>query len=175
MARIRPRARSAMVACGRRLVIEGEAAVELTQPRDCHGAAVRARRPRARRRAPRPTPRCGASAAKVDDLGADRQRRQQLRALQRLGLVRQCREPAVDAALPILRARRQGRDREAAQIAQASARAGGAPAMPADREAAGETTTAATAQPTKTASGEVVELRGVVAHRVRRREERQKG
>ena len=49
---------------------------------------------------------------------ADRERRQQSRALQRLGLVRQCREPAVHAALPILQPRRLGGGCEAAQVAQ---------------------------------------------------------
>ena len=42
----------------------------------------------------------------------------ELRLLQRLGLDRQCREAAADAPLPLPGARRQGIDREAAQIAQ---------------------------------------------------------
>ena len=55
--------------------------------------------------------------AQVDDLGPDRQRRYELRALQRLGLVGQHREPAVHAAFPIF-PDPLGTDREAAQIAQ---------------------------------------------------------
>ena len=43
--------------------------------------------------------------AKVNDLGANRQRREQSATLQRLGLIRQCREAAVDQALPVLQPR----------------------------------------------------------------------
>ena len=57
-------------------------------------------------------------AAKLDDLGTDRERRHQLRALQRLRLIRQRREPAIHAALPIVGRPRDRTRREAAQIAQ---------------------------------------------------------
>jgi len=40
--------------------------------------------------------------AEVDNLGPDRQRRHELRPLQRLGCVRHCRELAVHAAFPIV-------------------------------------------------------------------------
>ena len=61
--------------------------------------------------------------AEFDDLVADRQRRHELRALQRFGLVRQRLEPALEAAVRGFRSRRQGA-REAAQIAQVRRGAG---------------------------------------------------
>src|SRR5882724_8021753 len=78
-----------------------ELAIELTQPRDCDRAvSLRERRKRGVELHRRSTAR--SQVAQLDDLAADRQRREQLRALQRLGLVRQCRDPAVDALLPLL-------------------------------------------------------------------------
>ena len=47
--------------------------------------------------------------AKLDDLAADRERRHQSRALQRLSLIRHCGDPAIHAALPILQPRRPAR------------------------------------------------------------------
>ena len=75
-----------------------------------------ARNPQAPNKAPRPS-KSRQDPAQVDDLGPDRQRRYELRALQRLGLVGQHREPAVHAAFPIF-PDPLGTDREAAQIAQ---------------------------------------------------------
>jgi FixJ family two-component response regulator len=59
--------------------------------------------------------------AKVDDLAADPHGRHQLRALQRLGLLWQCSEPAERAALPILGVR--GIDCQVAQVAEGEGRA----------------------------------------------------
>ena len=56
--------------------------------------------------------------AKLHDVVADGERRKEMRALQRLGLVRQDFQAAVEAALPVFRPPRQGADRQAAQIAQ---------------------------------------------------------
>src|SRR5215813_13315292 len=95
----------------------GEEMVELAQPRDCDRSVSLCEGPK-RDVELRSDTKPRSQAAKLDNFGANRQRRHELRLLQRLGLVRQCREPAVDAALPILRAGWQGSDREAAQIAQ---------------------------------------------------------
>src|SRR5215471_11475228 len=55
---------------------------------------------------------------KLDDLATDRERRHQLRALQRLRLIRQRREAAKHAALPIVGRPRDWTCGEATQIAQ---------------------------------------------------------
>src|SRR5712672_445046 len=93
----------------------GESVVELTQLRDRFGAVSE-----------RDVIECGAELrgrpklrshlAKADDLGADGKRCKQLCALQWRCLIRQRCEPAVKAALPIIRCRKQGSDREAAQV-----------------------------------------------------------
>jgi hypothetical protein len=72
----------------------GQAAIEFTQPCDCDRAVC------LREGRERGVELCGLSkarrdVAKVDNLGADRQRRQQWCALQRLGLVWHRRKPAV--------------------------------------------------------------------------------
>src|SRR5262249_43635366 len=81
--------------------VASEATIELTQLRDCDRAL--------------PwrqclecsgdlfgNPKAGRQVAKLNDLVADRQCRQQSRALQWLGLIRHRREPADHAAVPIL-------------------------------------------------------------------------
>src|SRR5262245_39331761 len=90
----------------------GETVVELTQPRDCD-RAVSLREGPQRGVELRGNTKPRSHEAKLNNFDADRQRRHQLRQLQRLGLVWQCRESVVDAALPILGARRQAIDREA--------------------------------------------------------------
>src|ERR1700722_9504468 len=56
--------------------------------------------------------------AKADDVGPDRQCRQELRPLQRIGLVRQSREAAVHTVFPIVSWPLNGSRRVAAQVAQ---------------------------------------------------------
>ena len=60
----------------------------------------------------------GRDTVKLHNVAAHGERGQELGTLQWLRLVRQCRKPAVHAALPILWVQRQGIDREAVQIAQ---------------------------------------------------------
>src|ERR1700720_4093794 len=89
-----------------------ESVVELTQLRDRFGAASE-----------RDVIECGVELrgrpnvrshlAKADDLGTDGKRCKQLCALQWRCLFRQRYEPAVNAALPIVRCRKHGSDREA--------------------------------------------------------------
>src|SRR5882757_3517662 len=93
----------------------GESVVELTQlldrfsavpERDVIECGVELRgRPKVRSHVP-----------KADDLGADRKRCKQLCALQWRCLIWQRCEPAVNAALPIVRGRKHGSDREATQV-----------------------------------------------------------
>src|ERR1700730_6836693 len=93
----------------------GESVVELTQLRD-----------RFRAVSERDVIECGVElsgrrkvrshSAKADDLGADRKRCKQLCALQWRCLIGQRCEPAVNAALPIVRCRKHGSDREATQV-----------------------------------------------------------
>src|ERR1700716_1518366 len=61
-------------------------------------------------------PKVRSHLAKADDLGADGKRCKQLCALQWRCLIRQRCEPAVNAALPIVRCRKHGSDREATQV-----------------------------------------------------------
>src|ERR1700730_19148673 len=93
----------------------GESVVELTQLRDRFGAVserdviecgveIRGR------------PKVRSHFAKADDLGADGKRCKQLCALQWRCLIWQRCEPAVNAALPIVRCRKHGSDREATQV-----------------------------------------------------------
>ena len=95
----------------------GKAAVELMQPRDCD-YAVSLRDGIERSVKLHGRAKAWSHVAKLDDLAADGQGRQQSRALQRLGLVRQSRKPAVHAAIPIFRCQSQAGGREAAQVAQ---------------------------------------------------------
>jgi hypothetical protein len=60
-----------------------------------------------------------ADAAQPDDPDARRQRGQELRALQWLGLLRQYFEPAMDMTLPVLGRPPERTSREASQFAQA--------------------------------------------------------
>src|SRR5437016_826000 len=78
--------------------IVSEAAIELTQPRYCDHT-VSLRKSRKRGVELRGDAEVRSRVAKLYDLAADRQRREQSRALQRLGLVRQGREPAEHAAV----------------------------------------------------------------------------
>ena len=111
--------------------------------------------------------------AKLDDLATDRERRHQLRALQRLRLIRQRREPAIHAALPIVGRPRDRTRRKAAQIAQrqreqpARAKCGRQRRQQAKRKCAG-------AHPGNDRQSRVIELLCVVAHRVGGREKRHK-
>ena len=57
-------------------------------------------------------------AAKVQDRGADRQRRHEGRALQRLGRVGHGREPTIQATFPFVPCMQAGIGREAAEVAQ---------------------------------------------------------
>src|SRR6476661_11262961 len=92
----------------------GESVVELTQLRDRFSAVSE-----------RDVIECGVQLrgrskvrshlAKADDLGADGKRCKQLRALQWRCLIWQRYEPTVNAALPIVRCRKNGSDREATQ------------------------------------------------------------
>src|SRR5258708_6193962 len=94
----------------------GESVVELTQLRDRFSAV-----------AERDVIECGVELrgrpkvrsylAKADDLGTDGKRCKQLRALQWRCLIWQRREPAVKAALPMVRSRKHGSDREVTQVA----------------------------------------------------------
>src|ERR1700756_2886520 len=61
-------------------------------------------------------PKVRSHLAKADDLGADGKRCKQLCTLQWLCLIRQRYEPAVNAALPMVRCRKHGSDREATQV-----------------------------------------------------------
>src|SRR5258707_7546401 len=93
----------------------GDAVVELTQLRDRFSAVSE-----------RDVIECGVELrggskvrsylAKADDLGADGKCCKQLRALQWRCLIWQCCEPVVYAALPIVRCRKYGSDREATQV-----------------------------------------------------------
>src|SRR5512132_779921 len=78
-----------------------EAAVQLTQPRDCD-SAVSLREGFERDVELRGETKARRHLAKLYDLGDYRQRRDELPPPQRLGLVRQCRKPAVHAVLPII-------------------------------------------------------------------------
>src|SRR5260370_1077753 len=96
------------------LTRRGESVVELTQLRDRFGAVSErdviecgvelSSRPKVR-----------SHLAKADDLGADGKRCKQLCALQWRCLIWERCEPGVNAALPIVRCRKKGRDREAKQ------------------------------------------------------------
>ena len=113
---MRARARSAMAVSGPPSGAEARRAVELMQPRVAITPFLRdgiERIVKLHRRA-----KAWSHVAKLDDLAADGQGRQQSRALQRLGLVRQSRKPAVHAAIPIFRCQSQASGREAAQVAQ---------------------------------------------------------
>ena len=81
--------------------IGGEAVIELMQPCDC-GRAVSLREGRERGVELGGSPEAQSHWAEVDDLDSHRQRRQQSRALQWLGLIRNGREPTDHAAVPIL-------------------------------------------------------------------------
>jgi hypothetical protein len=95
----------------------GKTAVEVGEPCGCHGV-MSLRQRRERRVEFRSQAELRYNAPQIDDLAADRQRGHDLRALQRLGRIRQCRYTSVHAAFPIL-SRPTGRiRRDAAQIAQ---------------------------------------------------------
>jgi hypothetical protein len=81
--------------------IGGEAVIELMQPCDC-GRAVSLREGRECGVELGGRPEARSHSAEVDDLRSHRQRRQQSRALQWLGLIRHCREPTDHAVVPIL-------------------------------------------------------------------------
>ena len=81
--------------------IGSEAVIELMQPCDC-GRAVSLREGRECGVELGGGPEAQSHWAEVDDLGTQRERRQQSRALQWLGLIRHRREPTNHAAVPIL-------------------------------------------------------------------------
>ena len=94
-----------------------EPVVKAGQPHSCHGAIS------ARQRGKRGielwfTSNSGGNAAELNDIAADGERRVELCSLQRLCAIRQCRDPAVHAALPVFRAWYEGTISEAAQFAQ---------------------------------------------------------
>ena len=149
---------------------EARRSIEPVKPRDCDGA-VSLRQGLERRVEIRLRPKLGRDVTEPDDLGADRQRRQELRALQRLGRVRQCREPAVDTAFPIARQPWDGTRREAAQIAQGQCQ------QPSRSECGRQRRQQAKCKRRGAAACDdrqraVIELHGVVAHLVCGREQR---
>src|SRR5262249_54419136 len=81
--------------------VASEATIEFTQLRDC-GRAVSLRQCRECSGDLFASPKAGRQAAKLNDLVADRQCRQQSRALQWLGLIRHRGEPTDHATAPIL-------------------------------------------------------------------------
>src|SRR5262249_22417796 len=81
--------------------VASEATIEFTQLRDC-GRAVSLRQCLECSSDLFGSPKAGRQLAKLKDLVADRQCRQQSRALQWLGLIRHRREPTDHAAAPIL-------------------------------------------------------------------------
>src|SRR6516165_11963595 len=95
----------------------GERAVEVRKP--CGGCGTAAAREGLERRIEVGTQiEATTDMAKLDDVGTDRERRQQLRALQRLRRIRQYREPAVHAIGPIIGSPRDRAGNEAIQVAQ---------------------------------------------------------
>src|SRR5467141_3297083 len=93
----------------------GEPVVELTQLRD-RFSAVSERDVIECGVELRGRPKVRSYLAKADDLGADGKRCKQLCALQWRCLIWQRCEPAVKAALPIVRCRKHGSDRKATQV-----------------------------------------------------------
>src|SRR5260370_7514169 len=93
----------------------GESVVELTQLRD-RFSAVSERDVIECGVELRGRPKVRSHLAKADDFGADRKRCKQLCALQWRCLIWQRCEPAVKAALPIVRCRRHGSDRKVTQV-----------------------------------------------------------
>src|ERR1700726_1654620 len=93
----------------------GESVVELTQLRD-RFSAVSERDVIECGVELRGRPKVRSHLAKADDLGADGKRCKQLRALQWRCLIWQRYEPAVNAALPIVRSLKHGSNREATQV-----------------------------------------------------------
>ena len=103
--------------------------------------------------------------AKLDDLAPDRERRHQLRALQRCRLIRQRREPGVTCGPPNVG--RRGPHRQTTQVAQ------GQRQQPSRTECRRQRRNQAKRQCRRASTGNdrqrcVVELQGIVVHLIRR-------
>jgi hypothetical protein len=95
----------------------GEATIKALKP--CNGGgAVSLRKGLQRRVEIRCKTELGGNATKLDDFAAKRERREELSASQRLGLVRHCDQTLVDAAFPIGRQPSDLSRRQPAEIAQ---------------------------------------------------------
>ena len=164
------RARSTRLRVRARAGLTGE---ELIEPRKARGrdraAALRQGRERGLEHRVQAEPRD--DPAKPDDLAAHRERRHELPALQRLGLVRQHREAAVQMPVPVAARPPARAGREAAQIAHGERQE---PARAQRRRQWRQHAERKRRGPDTCEDGDrgVVEARGVVGHLVGRRQER---
>jgi hypothetical protein len=98
----------------------GKAMIKALKPRN-RGGAISLRKGLERGVEIRCKTELGGNATKLDDFAAKRERRDELSALQRLGLVRHCDQTFVDAAFPIGRQPPDISCRQPAEITQAVA------------------------------------------------------
>jgi hypothetical protein len=95
----------------------GKATIKALKPRN-RGGAISLHKGLQRRVEIRCKTELGGNATKLDDFAAKRERREELTALQRLGLVRHCDQTLGDAAFPIGRQPSDISCRQPAEIAQ---------------------------------------------------------